>query len=185
MHASSRARPVAEEPVARARPSPQLATASAYEEHRVALIGYVRGLTRNSSVAEDVVQEAFARLARELQAGRSVDKVGPWLRRVSANLVASHGRAMQTAERHAGRLAVIVEAVSPETIVVEAERSMIVRNALDDLAPLDRRALLLAAQGYRGPEIATLIGRTEGATRTLMCRARARLRERLIQGGGL
>jgi hypothetical protein len=35
---------------------------------------------------------------------------------------------------------------------------------------------LLAAQGFDGREIAASIGRTEGATRTLMCRSRIKLR---------
>lgn len=50
--------------------------------------------------------------------------------------------------------------------------------ALGRLAPDRRAALLLAARGFSGHEVAGLLGlgRTEGATRTLLCRARLDLR---------
>jgi DNA-directed RNA polymerase specialized sigma24 family protein len=37
----------------------------------------------------------------------------------------------------------------------------------------------MAARGATGAEIAAAIGRTEGATRTLLCRTRMRIRARL------
>jgi DNA-directed RNA polymerase specialized sigma24 family protein len=40
--------------------------------------------------------------------------------------------------------------------------------------------MLLAAQGYRAREIAQRLGRSEPAARTLLCRARGRLRERML-----
>lgn len=42
-----------------------------------------------------------------------------------------------------------------------------------------RTALLLAAHGFSGREVAEALGRTELATRSLICRARLRLREHL------
>ena len=50
--------------------------------------------------------------------------------------------------------------------------------------PTDARtALLMAAQGFSGHEIAEAIGRTEMATRTMMFRAREKLRVYLVQEG--
>ncbi|HEY8437724.1 MAG TPA: hypothetical protein VIK65_03825 [Candidatus Limnocylindrales bacterium] len=40
--------------------------------------------------------------------------------------------------------------------------------------------MLLAAQGFGAREIGERIGRTELAARTLLCRARGRLRDRMI-----
>jgi DNA-directed RNA polymerase specialized sigma24 family protein len=64
-----------------------------------------------------------------------------------------------------------------------AEEQQAVLTALDSLGPTDRTALLLAAHGYRGSEIASRIGRSEGATRTLLCRARSKVRTQLIEVG--
>ena len=48
-------------------------------------------------------------------------------------------------------------------------------SALGNLATDDRKAIVLAAQGYRGIEIARALGRSELASRALLCRARGRL----------
>jgi DNA-directed RNA polymerase specialized sigma24 family protein len=46
---------------------------------------------------------------------------------------------------------------------------------------MERTALLMAAQGVSGIEIADYLGRSPAATRTMMCRARLRLRAELTQ----
>ena len=56
--------------------------------------------------------------------------------------------------------------------------------SLADLGPDARAALLLSAEGFSGAEIAAAIGRTDAATRTLLCRTRVQVRSRLPVGGG-
>src|SRR6266516_6126858 len=60
--------------------------------------------TRDAEVAQDLAQEAFLRLAREIEAGRQPRDTGAWLRRVGANLAASRGRHLQVVDRHAASL---------------------------------------------------------------------------------
>lgn len=160
--------------------SPPLALDAAYRQHAAALERHVLGLTRDAGAAEDVVQESFARLAAELLAGRRPDNIRAWLYRVAANLVTSRGRRMSVAERSLPRLVDRREAQSPESIALDAEATAELGRALATLPASDRRAVMLAAEGYRGPEIAALIGRSEGATRTLLCRARSRLRAEMM-----
>jgi DNA-directed RNA polymerase specialized sigma24 family protein len=74
-------------------------------------------------------------------------------------------------------------APSPEALSIDAEERAALRDALQTLATTDREAVLLAAHGFRGPEIARRLNRTEGATRTLLCRARSKLRTRLVAAG--
>ena len=57
--------------------------------------------------------------------------------------------------------------------------------ALEDLGPDARTALLLSAEGFSGAEIAAAIGRTEAATRTLLCRTRLSVRHRLEGAEGV
>jgi DNA-directed RNA polymerase specialized sigma24 family protein len=71
-----------------------------------------------------------------------------------------------------------------EDAIIRRERDAAIVDALARTAEDDRTAMLLAAQGYRGEEIAERIGRSELATRTLLCRARGRLRVRLAEGVG-
>jgi DNA-directed RNA polymerase specialized sigma24 family protein len=65
---------------------------------------------------------------------------------------------------------------APESDFLRSERERELHTALAGLAPDARAALLLAAEGFNGQEVAASIGRSEGATRTLLCRSRVRLR---------
>lgn len=145
-----------------------------------------RGLARyvhDPAAAEDLVQESFIRLVIEVRAGRTPDQVGSWLRRVGYNLAMSRGRRLAVAERHACDIARPGEWASPEVLTLESERDDWLRDALAKLRGIDRRALVLASQGYRSAEIARSIGRTDGATRTLLCRARTKLRGLILAAG--
>ena len=157
----------------------------AYEEDRAALEWYLLSLTRDRAVAEDIAQEAFARLVREVHAGRPPTSVTGWLRRVGANLAMSRGRHLQVAERKQAALFVDDRADSAESAALRREDCRQLRSALATLGRADREALLLAAAGLSGAEIGAHMGRSDGATRTLLCRARRRLRDRLALAEGV
>ena len=150
-----------------------------YQAEHLALFRFVRAATGDDEAAEDVLQEAFVRLIREVAAGRPPDNAHAWLFRVATNLVVSQVRRARTAERHLADLDHDPLAASPEQLVLVTERDEEVRLAVDDLPTDARVALLLAARGFSGREIAHTLGRTEGAVRTLLCRSRSRVRERL------
>jgi RNA polymerase sigma factor (sigma-70 family) len=156
---------------------------TAFELHGSGLRRRVLSLTREVDVAEDIAQEAFVRLAVEVRAGRVPDNIGAWLHRVAVNLVASRGRHASVVDRRLADLPRPEHEPSPETASIEAEEAVALRRALDTLKPTDRAALVMAAQGYRGPEIADRLGRSQGATRTLLCRARSRMRGELEAAG--
>ena len=155
-----------------------------FDEHQRELYSFAFHATRDAALAEDVTQEAFARVLRMIRAGTIPDDPRAWLYRVAGNLVISRGRRDSVAIRHRQAIASLdVDDRSPERIALRRERRNAVEDALGTLAPDARTALLLAANGFSGTEIAVAIGRSEPATRTLMCRARATLRERLAEHG--
>ena len=153
----------------------------AYDAYQRDIHGYLRAATRDPDVAEDLTQETFIRLFREIQAGRTPENIRAWLYTVATNLVTSRGRRMAVAERFKAVLAIRGSADSPEQETVRAELQDIVQRALAKLPTDDRTALLLSAHGFAGREIAAVLGRTDGATRTLLTRARLRLRERVLE----
>ncbi len=157
--------------------------AEAYEAHHPRLRRWLIATTRDEATAEDLAQEAFVRLIREVAEGRPPDDAGAWLHRVAANLAASRGRRISVADRRSCELPIPAPAASPEHAAIEAEEATALHKAVATLSETDRDALLLAAHGYRGPEIASRIGRSQGATRTLLCRARAKLRAQLTLSG--
>ena len=152
----------------------------AYEEHLLAVLAQLTSLTRDRTVAEDLAQEAFVRLTREVRADRTPDNIGGWLHRVAANLVTSRARRVRVAERYAPALADGQLGASPEDEAMRHERAGLILSALEGLSETDRAAVVMAAQGFRGPEIARTLRRTQAATRTLLCRARMKLRGRLV-----
>jgi RNA polymerase sigma-70 factor (ECF subfamily) len=165
------------------RAYPESCVEAAYKEHGPGLIRYLTWLTRDTEAAQDLAQEAFLRLARELEAGRSPDRIGAWLRRVGSNLATSEARRRQVANRHEAALARRVDAPSPESIVVSGELAAKVDALVGALSAPERHAVLLAAHGVNGTDIASAVGRTPAATRTLLCRARAKLRQGMTLAG--
>jgi RNA polymerase sigma-70 factor, ECF subfamily len=155
----------------------------AYLRHDAALVRYLEAMVHDRSVAEDLAQEAFLRLASEVAMDRVPDNVPAWLFRVGANLVASRGRHIAVVARVADQVPVVAATPSPERTLLELEGAREVEAALLTLSRDHRTALLMTAQGYRGPEIAAHLGRTPLATRALLCRARSRMRSRLLAAG--
>ena len=150
--------------------------AAAFRDHSAAIHRTALRSTRDPELAADVTQEAFLRLVVEAQAGRLPDNVGAWLYRTSANLVVSRARRAAVARRLAPRLVRTDGPAEPDAIAVLQEEHHELQIALAMLSAADRVALLMAAHGATGEEIARHLGRSPAATRTLLSRARGRLR---------
>jgi RNA polymerase sigma factor (sigma-70 family) len=150
----------------------------AYDAYRDRLFASVVRRTRDADVADDIVADAFLELVRAGQRGELPDNELAWLHRVAANRVIDWSRKRA---RWAGHVPLSEDTEeAPETAVLRREAHRELHAALDELPRDTRRALLLEGEGYQPAEIAQLIGRTGQATRTLLCRARRRLRERLV-----
>lgn len=165
------------------------AVLAAYDAHHEELYAFLLGATHDQTTAEDLLQEAFLRLVRETRNGRLPEQPRPWLYRVAANLVTSRGRRLSSARRWFDRFGVPEWRAALED---PSDLRLLRHEAVDDLdgvlSCLDRdarAALLLAAEGFSGREIAAAIGRSEVATRMLMCRARVRVRRELATAGGV
>jgi len=151
-----------------------------YASEGASLTRYVRSMVRDPEAAADICQEAFLRLLVVAREGRFPEAPGAWVHRVAHNLVVSDARRRRTGERTMERLAGEDVLPSPEESIVRRERDRHLAAALHETEGDDQTVMLLAAQGYRAKEIGERIGRTEPATRTLLCRARGRLRNRLL-----
>ena len=135
---------------------------------------------RDPETAEDLVQEALLRLMLEIDAKGAPENIRAWLHRVITNLAISLGRRATVSRRYAGALVNHDEPTTPEAIVLDHETRSALASALQTLPERARTALLLAASGYRGAEIAARIGSSDCATRTMMSRARLTLRDQLV-----
>lgn len=147
-----------------------------FRDFAEAIRGKALQMTRDPELASDVTQEAFLRLFVEAEAGRMPDNARAWLYRTSANLVVSRARHGAVAQRIAPRLVHDDEPAQPEAVAVLRETRTEVRGVLATLPPTDRAALLMAANGATGLEIAGRLGLSHTATRARLCRARRRFR---------
>jgi RNA polymerase sigma factor (sigma-70 family) len=174
-------------PPAAALPAPvdvaiEAAISAAYLEHRKAVLGYTLRMTRDAEVAEDIVHEAYLRLVSVARTGVMPDNVAGWLHRVARNLVIDWARRSRRTWTSPGPSAHETDD-GPEEIVLDLERDSELHQALAHLPSDARRALLLSGAGYPSTDIAAMIGRSNGATRTLLCRARQQARVLLSAGG--
>lgn len=155
--------------------------AAAYDTHSDSIYGLALRATRDPELAADITQEAFLRLLAEGKRGRLPDNVGGWLYRTSSNLIISRARRASVARRFAPRLLPRDEPDGPDAIALGNEQHRELQAALATLSVADRVALVMAAQGATGEEIATHLGRSHAATRTHLTRARARLRAAVLR----
>jgi RNA polymerase sigma-70 factor, ECF subfamily len=153
--------------------------ASLYDRHGDELFGYLCRYCGTRDAAEDLLQETFLRLVREVRAGRTPEQARAWLYRVATNLAMSRGRRISALGRTFRRLRLADPQPSPEPGVIGREARDELLTAVSHLGSDARSALLLSAQGFSGVEIAALINRTPLATRSLLFRARTALRNQL------
>jgi RNA polymerase sigma-70 factor (ECF subfamily) len=158
--------------------------AMAYEAWAGELRRFATARTRDEATAEDLVQDAFVRLAIQERSSGNPSNPKAWLYRVVLNLIISGSRRAEVARRHSRELAVdeVLED-SAEAWILTRERNHTLDAALEVLGAASRTSLLLAAEGYTGSEIGEVLGRSEGATRTIICRARKTVRHELAGYG--
>jgi len=157
----------------------------AITRHGPALERSIRALVRNDEEAADICQEVALRLLIATRTGSPPDVPAAWMQRVGRNLVINAARRRATAKRTEDRL--IERTVVPgiDRDVLELEQQAALRSALEAARDIERDVILLAAGGLPTRAIADHLGRSELATRALLCRARAKVRRRMVLAGVL
>ena len=157
---------------------------AAFDEHAGRLKAFALAAVRDNDAADDLVQETYLRLIRDVRDHGPPDNVAGWLHRVCANLIISRGRRQKVADRRKSSLVDRDVGASAEDQVIRSDESSRLQAALAELPNDARVALLMAAAGFSAAEVGDAIGRTANATSTYICRARIRLREILSGSGG-
>lgn len=162
-------------------PGWQEAVGAAFEQHHRRILGRLVRTVRDPDLAEDLAAEAFARLARVAADGRAPDDPAAWLHRVAHNLVVSDARRTRVARTAAPRLVDVLRPDGPEERLIRRDEATRLGAALQSLPAEQRVALELAAAGWSSAEIGLHLGRTEVGVRTILFRARRRLRDRVAE----
>lgn len=148
-----------------------------YRAHVGTVFGYLLRLSGGDRhLAEDITQETWVALTRELREGR-IERADPrWLVAAARSRFIDHVRREERGRRKLQLLAGGLDgsgdlnddiAPAPEELLA----------ALDRLDALHRVVLMMRySEGISVPEIATAIGRTLPATYSLLARARQEIR---------
>lgn len=171
--------------------------AAAFDELYVRLHGRVRAhlgrmLGPGEADLDDLVQEAFLRLARAGASWRPRAKLVSWLLSVATNCALQH---LRRRRRHphlrvlpggeAAGLVVAAEAADPARVVEEREGMESLRAALGAMSA-ERRAVFLLRQGegFSYDEVARTLDLPLGTVKTHLHRARTELVRALRRDGG-
>jgi RNA polymerase sigma-70 factor (ECF subfamily) len=175
--------------VARLRAGDTAAFDAVHAAFNTRLFTFLTRLARRRDVAEDLLEETWLRLVAQAGRLRPDTSLGPWLFTVARNLHVSYCRSRALEDSHlAGMIGLWPAAPgrSPfeETATSEFERRIEV--ALAGLPSTYREVLLLVAvEGLRPSDAATVCGISPEALRQRLSRARALLSQRLDESSRL
>lgn len=161
-----------------------------FAAYRTRIFGYLVRMTRRRDVAEDLLQEAFLRLAQHGRRLAADTRLGAWLFTVAHRLVLSWVRAQQVraalagdlpgADGHADADAAAAPDPSPLDALAESRTQLALERAFAALPPAHREvALLVGVEGMQPAEVAEILGLRADAVRQRLARARAQLAEAL------
>lgn len=150
--------------------------AALYSEHARSLVGLARVFVDHRDAAEDIVQEAFIRMARSLDRIREPDRAGAYLRSIVLNLARDHNRRGLVSLRHRMPANDLDPVGVDETIASNDEH----RRLIEEVRALPRRQRDCVALRYlmelSVTEIAATLGLSENSVKTHLKRGLARLR---------
>jgi RNA polymerase sigma-70 factor (sigma-E family) len=144
-----------------------------YRAHAPAAIRLALLLTGDRVLAEDLVQDAFVRVAARRDALRDPNAFGPYLTRAVANGVKSHFRHQQVVRKHAPVLRDATVSLPPDVDTREH-----LWQALQSLPERHRAAVVCRYyEGMSERETADALGCPAGTVKTWLARGLAQFRE--------
>ena len=153
-----------------------------YRQHANRLYNLVYRMA-GSTEADDLLQDVFLQAYRKMGSYKGESSLGTWLYRLATNLCLDHLRSRQ------GRMAGVTDSLDDEGAapVASAERPaeghaarMDLERAIEMLPPSYRAAFVLHdIEGYQHDEVAKLLGIAEGSSKSLLHKARMKLRAAL------
>ena len=147
-------------------------------------------ITRDVQASEDIAQEAFLKAWQQLDRLKNSASFLPWLRQITRNLArdwlrAQHGRPMsgEVAEIAIGMAA--DPGPTPAERLLQTEEELVATEIISSLPEDSRETLLLFyREGQSSQQVADLLGLSDAAVRKRLSRARAMVRDELLQRFG-
>ena len=168
-----------DELVARTRRGEMEAFEALYRRHSSAIFGLALRMLQNRADAEDMLQEIFLQAYDRLPSFEGRSAFGTWLYRLSVNRCLDHLRSRGAKEQSRN------EPLTPELpgrVSVSGLRGLEIERAIGELPPSSRAAFLLHhVAGFDHKEVGEMLGIAVGTSKSLVHRARTRLKEVLVR----
>jgi len=153
-------------------------------DHIDALYGYAMMLTRDTTEAEDLVQDTYVRAVRAVNRPDSTENLKGWLfvimRNAWLNQVRHKNNGPRFVELETGEQAVDETQENPHVVYLRKLEREQVREAIESLPDAYREIVVLRdIEGFTYQEIATVLDCPAGTVMSRLGRARGKLRKLL------
>jgi RNA polymerase sigma factor (sigma-70 family) len=154
------------------------------EAHQSRVVGTITKMLGSDAESEDLAQQVFIRIWKSAPRYQPTAKFTTWLFRITRNLVFNELRR----KRHfIDQIEDIPEPAErpdkePDQMLLEGELQGAIQEAINQLPETQRMAIILRRyEEMPYEEIASVMGTTVPAVKSILFRARAELRERLAK----
>jgi RNA polymerase sigma-70 factor, ECF subfamily len=176
------------EAIRRAREGDPVAFEYLYRSHSRRVYAVCLRMVGNTTEAEDLTQEAFLLLFRKIHTFRGESAFSTWLHRLAVNIVLMHLRKKSpphvsiqaTPDPEDETVSLNVDIGEPDLLLEGVVDRINLKRCIAQL-PVGYRSIFVLhdIQGYQHNEIAKILGRSVGDSKSQLHKARMRLRELL------
>lgn len=157
-----------------------------YQRKILAFIYHMLKSAHMELLAEDLCSETFYKAFRSLNSFREVDaSFSTWLYTIARNTVLSELRKQRAGSvplEESGIVPVAPNELAPEQAILRSEKVELVREAINNLPEKQRSALILREYDQLDyQEIASVLGQSVSAVKSLLFRARSSVKSQLEQ----
>jgi RNA polymerase sigma-70 factor (ECF subfamily) len=140
---------------------------------------YCHSLLGDRAAAEDATQTTFTKAYERLASCKDGATFRAWLFTIARNVVNDDYRSRRPMVPFEAAYLVPDGQPSPEDQAIRNDERLRIWTLLQAFKPVERDAIALRLQGLNDKEIASILGRSHGATRTMLSRVVQRLKTTL------
>src|SRR5580692_8341702 len=147
-------------------------------QHERLVLATALRLTGNLEDAQDISQEVFLRLYKNLGKVQAANALPAWLYRVTVNACHDLRRRKPASEPESSAGDLVAGGMDPQTSLTQAERRRVLEMSLRILPEKERAALVLRdLEGLSTEEVARALGSSEATVRSQISKARVKMRD--------
>ena len=157
-----------------------------YEQYNVQMFRVLLRFARNREEAEDMLQDGFIRVYRDMSQFRAEGALGAWIRRIMVNTALSHIRKQKDFIQYSGDYMPLENKVRTEEDFASNMDAQHLLGLLQELPPGYRTVFnLYAIEGYSHEEIGEQLGISTGTSKSQLYKAREYLKKMIRKTYGI